>query len=69
MSEEPGCAVLAAVDSGTLPQDRLDSFHKLTREADVVAAKTDARLRADEERKSKAISKAAKEYFKHFDNR
>jgi ribosome biogenesis GTPase / thiamine phosphate phosphatase len=68
-AEEPGCAVLAAVDSGTLPQDRLDSFHKLMREARVVAAKTDARLRADEERKSKAISKASKEYFKRFDNR
>ena len=65
-AEEPGCAVLAAVDSGALPQDRLDSFRKLTREARVVAARTDARLRADEERKSKAISKASKEYFKHF---
>jgi ribosome biogenesis GTPase len=67
--EEPGCAVLAAVDSGVLPQDRLDSYHKLIREAEVVAARTDARLRADEERKSKTISKAAKEYFKRFGHR
>ena len=64
--DEPGCAVLAAVESGVLPHDRLDSFQKLTREAHVVAAKTDARLRADEDRKSKAISKAAKEYFQRF---
>lgn len=64
-SGEPGCAVAAAVESGDLPQDRLDSFHKLIREAEVAAARTDARLRAREEQKSKAISKAAKEYFRH----
>ena len=34
------------------------------REAQVVAAKTDARLRAEEGRKSKMISKAAKDYYK-----
>jgi ribosome biogenesis GTPase / thiamine phosphate phosphatase len=65
-AEEPGCVVRAAVDSGDLSRDRLDSFRKLTREARVVAARTDARLRVDEERKSKAISKASKEYFKRF---
>ncbi len=32
--------------SRTLSQDRLDSFHKLIREAEVAAARTDARLRA-----------------------
>ncbi|HEY3317523.1 MAG TPA: ribosome small subunit-dependent GTPase A [Coriobacteriia bacterium] len=64
--DEPGCAVLAAVESCVLSHDRLDSFHKLTREAQVVAAKTDARLRANEERKSKTISKVAKEYFRRF---
>ena len=68
-TDEPGCAVRAAVDSGDLRQDRLDSFHKLHRESEVFAAKTDARLRAAEERKSKTISKAAKEYFRRFDRR
>lgn len=63
--DEPGCAVVAAVESGELARDRLDSFHKLTREAQVAASKTDARLRAEEEQKSKTISKATKEYFKH----
>jgi len=67
--DEPGCAVLSAVESGALPPDRLDSFHKLMRETQVIAAKTDARLRADEERKAKAISKAAKEYFQRFGRR
>ncbi|MFC9846620.1 ribosome small subunit-dependent GTPase A [Streptomyces sp. NPDC060223] len=44
---EPGCAVLAAVDSGTLPERRLDSYRKLLRENQRIVAKTDARLRAE----------------------
>lgn len=60
--DEPGCAVLAAVEAGELPLARLDSFRKLLREAQVVAAKTDVFLRAEEERKWKTLSKAAKDY-------
>lgn len=44
---EPGCAVLAAVDSGALGQRRLDSYRKLLRENQYIVAKTDARLRAE----------------------
>lgn len=44
---EPGCAVLAAVEVGDLPQRRLDSYRKLAREAQHQAARTDARLRAE----------------------
>jgi ribosome biogenesis GTPase len=44
---EPGCAVLAAVDSGELPQRRLESYRKLLRENQRIVAKTDARLRAE----------------------
>ena len=43
--DEPGCAVLAAVESGTLPPERLASYHKLMGEAQSAAAKTDTRLR------------------------
>jgi ribosome biogenesis GTPase len=64
-TDEPGCAVLEALASGTLPPERLASFHKLTAEAQFAAAKTDARLRAEVDRKWKTISKASKEYFKH----
>jgi ribosome biogenesis GTPase len=64
-SGEPGCAVAAAVESGALPADRLESYHKLVREARVAAAKGDARLRAEEQRRWKAISKAAKQFNKH----
>lgn len=44
---EPGCAVLAAVDSGALPVRRLESFRRLEREALHQAARTDARLRSE----------------------
>ncbi|MEV5443804.1 ribosome small subunit-dependent GTPase A [Streptomyces sp. NPDC052644] len=44
---EPGCAVLAAVEDGTLPERRLDSYRKLLRENQHIVAKTDARMRAE----------------------
>ncbi|MFJ8003893.1 ribosome small subunit-dependent GTPase A [Streptomyces fagopyri] len=44
---EPGCAVLTAVESGALPERRLDSYRKLLRENQRIVAKTDARLRAE----------------------
>lgn len=61
---EPGCAVLAAVESGALPAERLHSYHKLLREAQVAAMKTDPRLRAEEVRKWKLIQKAARQHSK-----
>jgi ribosome biogenesis GTPase len=44
---EPGCAVLAAIDSGELPVRRLESYRKLLRENQRIVAKTDARVRAE----------------------
>lgn len=44
---EPGCAVLGAVESGELPERRLDSYHKLIRENQRIVAKSDARVRAE----------------------
>lgn len=44
---EPGCAVLGALQDGTLPERRLDSYRKLLRENHRIAAKTDARLRSE----------------------
>jgi ribosome biogenesis GTPase / thiamine phosphate phosphatase len=61
---EPDCAVQSAAESGELASERLSSYHKLVRETRVAAAKTDVRLRKEEDRKSKVISKAAKDYFK-----
>ncbi|WKV71194.1 ribosome small subunit-dependent GTPase A [Streptomyces sp. PCS3-D2] len=44
---EPGCAVLAALESGVLPERRLESYRKLLRENQRIVAKTDARLRSE----------------------
>ena len=44
---EPGCAVLAALDSGELSVRRLESYRKLKRENQWIVAKTDARVRAE----------------------
>ncbi|MFJ2256989.1 ribosome small subunit-dependent GTPase A [Streptomyces sp. NPDC087844] len=42
---EPGCAVLAALEAGVLPERRLESYRKLLRENQRIVAKTDARVR------------------------
>ncbi|MCC9738815.1 ribosome small subunit-dependent GTPase A [Streptomyces sp. MNU89] len=47
---EPGCAVLAALEDGTLQERRLDSYRKLIRENEWIASRTDARLRAERRR-------------------
>jgi ribosome biogenesis GTPase len=54
---EPGCAVETAVEAGELPRRRLDSWHKLRKEAAWMAGRTDARLRAEQTRHWKIISK------------
>ncbi|MBU6536566.1 ribosome small subunit-dependent GTPase A [Streptomyces mayonensis] len=61
---EPGCAVLAAIDSGALRERRLESYRKLLRENQRIVAKTDARVRAELRKEFKrrgAIGKAAME--------
>ncbi|MDP9101407.1 MAG: ribosome small subunit-dependent GTPase A [Actinomycetota bacterium] len=55
---EPGCAVLASVQMGDLGQDRVDSWRHLQREMAFQARRNDARLRAAERAKWKAVSKA-----------
>jgi ribosome biogenesis GTPase len=55
---EPGCAIKAALADGTLDAGRLASYRKLQREMRSVAARSDARLRADERRKWKQITMA-----------
>ncbi|MGW7413634.1 ribosome small subunit-dependent GTPase A [Streptomyces sp. NPDC054863] len=44
---EPGCAVLAAIEDGSLAERRLESWRKLMRENQRIVAKTDARLRQE----------------------
>lgn len=59
---EPGCAVLAAVEEGTLPERRLLSYRKLMREAEYQAARTDARLRAQIAGRAKALARAQRSH-------
>jgi ribosome biogenesis GTPase len=58
---EPGCAVLAAVETGDLGERRLTAWRKLRREAAWIAARTDARLRAERVRQSKIIHRQARQ--------
>ncbi len=58
---EPGCAVQAALDGGTLDAERYASYAKLQRELRFVAAKSDVRLRIEERRKWKQITMAARQ--------
>ncbi|MEF9886089.1 ribosome small subunit-dependent GTPase A [Streptomyces sp. P9-A4] len=44
---EPGCAVAAAIEDGSLPVRRLESYRKLIRENRRLVAKTDARMRTE----------------------
>jgi ribosome biogenesis GTPase / thiamine phosphate phosphatase len=55
---EPNCAVLAAVDDGTLELDRLRSWRKLQRELASIAARTDRRLHAERKRRWKQHARA-----------
>ena len=50
-THEPECAVLAAVETGELPHDRLHSWRKLQRELRAIAMRHDIRLRKEESRK------------------
>lgn len=53
---EPGCAVLGAVEDGTLSDRRLASYRKLLRENAWIASRTDVRLRAEQRREWKRRS-------------
>jgi ribosome biogenesis GTPase / thiamine phosphate phosphatase len=61
---EPGCGVLAAVDSGELPAERLESYRKLMRESRNAAIRADARLMAEERRRWAIIHKSARRYYR-----
>ena len=55
---EPGCAVLEAVASGRLPQDRLEDWRKLVAEGRRQELRRDARLNAEQNRRLRAQTKA-----------
>ena len=55
---EPGCAVLAAVDSGALDRDRLSSYRSLQRELRALAVRQDRRLQLDQRRRWRALERS-----------
>lgn len=61
---EPGCAVIAAVESGELDEARYRSYLALKREMAFQERRGNARLEAEAARKWKVIHKASRAYFK-----
>jgi ribosome biogenesis GTPase len=61
---EPGCAVLAAVEAGTLSAERLSSLHKLQRELAWLDRREDPMADLAEKRRWKNIHKSAKRMMK-----
>lgn len=57
---EPDCAVLAALQSGALSAERLDSYRRLKRELQHMVEKHDARARAERTRKDRSVHKLQK---------
>jgi ribosome biogenesis GTPase len=57
---EPGCAVLAGVEDGSLAQERLDSWRKLQRELHAIAVRNDHLLRKEQTRRWKLLSREGK---------
>jgi ribosome biogenesis GTPase len=60
---EPGCAVLAAIDSGELDRGRLESWRKQLRELEHLETRDNPRALAERRAKWKAIHKAARKHY------
>jgi ribosome biogenesis GTPase len=61
---EPGCAVVAAVDDGSLDPNRLDSWRRLRRELAYLERKTDGTAATAERAKWKSVAKLVKAMYK-----
>lgn len=62
---EPGCAVQAAIDQGTLDHSRLLNYQKLNRELDYLSRKQDDRAQLMEKARWKKINVALRQHYKH----
>jgi len=61
---EPGCAVRAAVASEALDAERVESFHKLEREEQFLAAKQDAALRSQRSKELRKMMKSVNRFYR-----
>ncbi len=64
-TEEPGCAVRAAVDAGVLDPRRLDNLADLEREVRALERRRDVRLRRQEERRFGRLCKSVQKHKNH----
>jgi ribosome biogenesis GTPase len=62
---EPGCAVLAALETGELPRERFDSWRKLQRELCAIEVRHNALLRKEEVRRWKLRAREAHARTRH----
>lgn len=67
--QEPGCAIIAAVEAGRLDPDRRANHHKLRRELDYQARRDDPVARAEAERVWKLRAKASRQLSRDRDRR
>lgn len=58
--DEPGCAVIKAIDEGLLDVERLISYNKLQKELAYIERKTDKRAQSEEKKHWKSIHKQIK---------
>ncbi len=63
-ASEPGCAVRETLESGELPRERWESYHKLRGEAHRHEILTDRLAAGEHKRKIKRIMRAAREFYK-----
>jgi ribosome biogenesis GTPase / thiamine phosphate phosphatase len=61
---EPGCAVQAALDAGTLDAARLENRRKLMREQEFLRRKVDPEARQEQKQQWKQIHRAAREKYR-----
>jgi ribosome biogenesis GTPase / thiamine phosphate phosphatase len=64
-THEPGCAVLAALETGELLRDRFDSWRKLQRELRAIEVRHNALLRKEEVRRWKLRAREAHARTRH----
>lgn len=62
---EPGCAILAAIEQGTLPAERLESYNTLLRELRFQAVKQDKRAQSEQRKHWRSINKALRSRPQH----
>ncbi|HVS16664.1 MAG TPA: ribosome small subunit-dependent GTPase A [Thermoanaerobaculia bacterium] len=60
--DEPGCAVVAAAESGALPAERLASYSKMVAELEALERRQETAAKLEEKRKWRAIHKAARKH-------